>query len=89
MIYIILYDNFLLGQLPCSMNVFFVFHLRSIPVTYHQFEENGNVVRLPYLRPSDTLRYLLRNEPWLVLGGLRPGQETHQLLSAFLGPLQE
>lgn len=83
MIYIILYDNFLLGQLPCSMNVFFVFHLRSIPVTYHQFEENGNVVRLPYLRPSDTLRYLLRNEPWLVLGGLRPGQETHQLLSAF------
>ena len=61
----------------------FVYHLRSIPTSYHQFEENGSCVQLPWLRPSDSLRYLLSNEPWLLLGGLQPGQEAQKLLTTF------
>ena len=41
------------------------------------------MVRLAYLRPTDILRYLLTNEPWLLLGGLKPGQEAQKLLSTF------
>ena len=41
------------------------------------------MVRLAYLRPTDILRYLLTNEPWLLLGGLKPGREAQKLLSTF------
>ncbi|CAK9110313.1 unnamed protein product [Durusdinium trenchii] len=56
---------------------------RKIPTSYHQFEENGGTVRLPYLKPTDMLKYLLSNEPWILLGGLEPGQEAEDMLATF------
>ena len=38
---------------------------------------------MPYLRPSDILKTLLREDPWLLLGGLDPGQDAHALLRSF------
>eukprot|EP00438_Fugacium_kawagutii_P027965 Skav210844 [mRNA] locus=scaffold543:347409:348998:+ [translate_table: standard] len=47
------------------------------------FEENGVSVNLPFLKPTDTLKYLLQKEPWLFFGGLNPGPEAEELLSTF------
>ena len=38
---------------------------------------------LPYLKPSDVLSYLLVNEPWILLGGLKCGGGAEDLLKSF------
>ena len=44
--------------------------------------ESGEVVELPYLKPTDTLKVLLSDYPWLLLGGCKP-DESQQLLLSF------
>lgn len=56
---------------------------RNVPSSMHHFEENGSAVTLPYLKPTDMLKWLLCSEPWLLLGGLEPGREAENLLSTF------
>ena len=56
---------------------------RRIPTSYHLVEGEGFVVNMPYLKPSSVLQYLLRTEPWILLGGLSPGAEAQQLLNTF------
>lgn len=46
------------------------------------FVENGVAVRMPILKPTDMLKYLLTTYPWTLLGGLVPGQHA-QLFSTF------
>ena len=41
---------------------------RRIPTSYHLVEGEGFVVNMPYLKPSSVLQYLLRTEPWILLG---------------------
>lgn len=55
----------------------------KVPTSYHVFEEDGVTVSLPYLKPTRMLNYLLTDEPWLLLGGLKPGGEARQLLATF------
>ena len=40
-------------------------------------------MRLPYLKMTDMLQYLGSNEPWVLLGGLKPGAQAHQMLATF------
>lgn len=56
---------------------------RKVPTSYHRFDENGATTHLPYLKPSDILSHLLRDFPYLLLGGLDPGPEANRLLGAF------
>ena len=58
-------------------------HSRKIPTSQHHFEENGNTVVLPYLKPSSTLKFLLDTDPWILLGGLQPGDGAQTLLDTF------
>lgn len=56
---------------------------RKIPTSQHHFEENGSTVVLPYLKPSSTIKFLLDTDPWLLLGGLQPGDRAQTLLDTF------
>eukprot|EP00438_Fugacium_kawagutii_P023191 Skav215052 [mRNA] locus=scaffold1021:115470:117107:+ [translate_table: standard] len=56
---------------------------RNIPNSYHTFCENGVTVKLPYIKPTDVFKTLLSKEPWLFLGGLKPGPSATELLDAF------
>ena len=55
----------------------------KVEVSYHEFEENGNHVTMPYIKPSNMLACLLNHYPWLLLGGLHPGPAAQQLLLSF------
>ena len=54
-----------------------------MPISYHRHEEGGEVVYLPYLNPKHMLERLLLTEPWLLLGGLDPGEDCEALLKTF------
>ena len=41
------------------------------------------MVTMPYLKPSSVLQYLLDTDPWLLLGGLNPGDQAETLLETF------
>ncbi|CAK9002313.1 unnamed protein product [Durusdinium trenchii] len=56
-----------------------------VPSSIHRFEENGQLAELEYLRGRDVLRYLLRNYPWTLLGGLDPGEDAQNMLETFWG----
>lgn len=56
---------------------------RKVPTSYHLFEENGVTVNLPYIKPTDMLDFLFSTEPWLLLGGLKPGPGARSMLSRF------
>ena len=55
----------------------------QIPVSNFTYEENGESVALPWLRPRDILEHLLGAFPWLLLGGCEVGEGAQQLLSTF------
>ena len=55
----------------------------KVEVSYHEFEENGNHVTMPYIKPSSMLECLLKHYPWTLLGGLSPGLAAQQLLLSF------
>lgn len=57
--------------------------IRKVPTSHHIFRENAEVVKLPFLKPSDMLQHLLREEPWLLLGGLQPGDQSCEMLTRF------
>lgn len=57
--------------------------LRKIPTSNHVFEENGATVVMPFLRPTDVLKYFLTLEPWMLFGGLDRGPAAHELLATF------
>ena len=57
--------------------------VRKIPTSQHYFEQNQTNVLLPYHRPRDVLQYLLATEPWILLGGLKPGLQAQQMLQTF------
>jgi len=40
-------------------------------------------VLLPYHKPTAVLKHLLSTEPWILLGGLKPGCQAQQLLQTF------
>lgn len=56
---------------------------RKVPTSHHMFEENAETVRLPFLKPSDMLKHLLVQEPWLLLGGMHPGAAACEMLATF------
>ena len=56
---------------------------RRVATSYHLFEENGVTVKLPYIKPTDMLTFLFATEPWLLLGGLKPGPGAHSMLNKF------
>ena len=45
--------------------------------------EDGSTVSVLYLKPSTYIQFLLANEPWLLLGGYRPGEKARELLKCF------
>ena len=45
--------------------------------------EGNHTAVLPYLKPRNVLATLLKEDPWLLLGGLNVGQEAHQVLKTF------
>ena len=55
----------------------------NVEVSYHDFEENGNYVSMPFIKPSNMLRCLLKSYPWVLLGGLSPGTAAQQLCLSF------
>lgn len=60
----------------------FGFSLR-IPTSEYVHVEGGNVLTLPYLKPTDLLSSLLNTYPWLFLGRSCDGPDTNRLLLAF------
>lgn len=57
--------------------------VRKVKTSYHTFEENSEIVNLPYLKPTDMLQHLLNKEPWLLLGGMAPGPNVSKMLATF------
>lgn len=57
--------------------------VRKVPTSQHYFRENGSDVVLPFLKASSFLQHLLDSYPWLLLGGLKPGDASQQLLTTF------
>lgn len=49
----------------------------------HKHSENGTTVELPYLKPTDVLSHLMDSYPWVLLGGLKPGLPSQQMLATF------
>lgn len=60
----------------------FGFALR-VPISQVTHCEGGQTVNMPFLRPSDFLQTLLETNPWILLGGLMPGEEACQVLQTF------
>lgn len=56
---------------------------RKVHDSFHYYEENGNNVVMPYLKPSDVIQCLLSNHPQLLFGGLEPGPNAEKLLTSF------
>ena len=57
--------------------------LLNIPVSSLVYQESGNTVVMPWLRPTSILTVLLEKHPWLLLGGLPPGDDAKKMASAF------
>ena len=71
-----------MSNLTWNVTLFGARFVRKVPHSYHHHVENGVAVKIPIIKPADTLKYLLEQYPWTLLGGLVPGEHT-QLVSTF------